>query len=316
MVEVPVRSSLSALLSSIFVSLCVAFMSLWGAHKLFSSTEALQESAQKAGLRAALVDAASHKVAEEIAKDPNLVPMNASEVRGMVEGVITQEWLNSNIVLVHESLLAIAQSAQLGAEIDLREFKSRLESGIRDLRKRAEENCTSVFGSAECENAHEAARMARRFENEGKKHIGRIADRIDLMEGLSPDGREEAQTWLSRLDTLRSYRILGALSLLTLFLVICALNFPTFADLFGRLGTLSLATAIAYLALGASIRWIIGTSLERSDGARFADFARGMSFDMLLSLWPSAAAMSVFGIACFVLSRQFAARAAQSRPRV
>lgn len=250
------RFLLSALAGLLFLAAFIAFFLLTSVVGYVDSPDRLVASAREGGLRDTIIEQTSQYIVDQVAADSSLQNMSVPEVRGIVAGVITQEWLDGSLTLAHGAVKNAIHGAEASAVLDLREIKTALGQALSNLADRAEMNCENLLGAQACSNAQESKRMVAAFERSANAAIAQLDDEIDLMQELQGSSREEAKRLQEGLESMETVRMLALVVLimsLAFFIILNHRPFGRFAVATGVLGIVSSATYLVAIAVSEGI---------------------------------------------------------------
>ena len=241
------RYLLSAVFGMVFLAAFVGFFLMSSITDYVDSPDRLVESASKGGMRDAIVEHTAEYIAEEVAADPTLKSMSVSELRGIVGGVITTEWLEDSLALAHKALKSAIRGVEATAVLNLREIKAALSRALSDLKNRAEDNCIELLGADACSDAHASKLMVATFEARALAAVGQLHDEIDLMEQLQGADREDAAQLQKGLESMETVRMLALVVLILSLALFVAINSRPFSRLAMSTGTLAIVSCVVYL---------------------------------------------------------------------
>lgn len=241
------RALLTVLLSFVFIAAFTAFFLLSSVVKYVEEPDRVVETAARSDLRGAVVELTAGFIADRVAADPTLQTMSELELREIVGGVITQDWLDESLVSSHKAVRGALRDAEATAVLDLRETKLALREALSKLRGRAQANCARLLGADACGSAREARVMVAAFEKRADAAIDEITDEIDLLASLSSDERQKATELREGFESLETIRMLGLVVLIMIGAGIIILNARPFRRLIVATGSIAMISSGIYL---------------------------------------------------------------------
>jgi len=225
------RLLLTLPLTLLFAVAFAGFFVLDSVARYTADADAFVETAREAQVRKTLVDVTEEFIYGEMQKDPGLGTVSRSELRAMVEGVITEEWFEASVRAAHAAAMAALDEARASAVVDLRDTKRALRDAVAELERRAGEACAKLMGTDACADADQARRLLAAYRKRADAAIGQIRDEVDIVEQLTGDrgrggakGVTELETVRERLGDVRTLRWVGLGVLIACLLLIAVIN--------------------------------------------------------------------------------------------
>jgi hypothetical protein len=251
------RVLLTIVLAIAFVVGFFAFFLLDSVLRYSTDADAFVDTARSAEVRTMLADATEEFLFQEIAADPSLSGISRTELRAMIDSVISEQWFEATVRSAHGAAMTAIDDASKAAVIDLRQTKAALHGALDELVQRANTQCAAVLGVAACADAEAARAVVGAFRVRAGRGIDRIRDEVDLVAELrGGDARKTANldAVRSRIGDVRTWRWIG-LGLLAVCLgLIAVVNLHPLSRLLTATGVSLMLAAGIYLALVGVVR--------------------------------------------------------------
>ena len=241
------RTVLSALFGMLFVAAFIAFFLLSSVVDYVEFPEGIVETANEGGLREAIVEHTAEYIAQEVAADPSLQTMSVAQLRGIVGGVITKEWLERALTQAHEAFKNALHGAEETAVLDLRGIKSALGQALSELKARAETSCSDLLGAEACADEQASKVMVAAFEVRALTAIAQLHDEIDLLAQFQGPARQDAREVQKGLESFQTVRMLSLVVLIMSLALFIAFNSRPWSRMAMATGVLAIATSVIYL---------------------------------------------------------------------
>ncbi|RMH43789.1 MAG: hypothetical protein D6689_04195 [Deltaproteobacteria bacterium] len=247
-----------------------------------ADADAVVATARRAGVRDRAAEAATAWLYERVRAEPAFADASRPAIRQMVDGVVTDAWLDETLRRAHAAAMAAVDGARDRAAIDLRATKAALAGAVEDLVARAAAACAELAGPKACADDRRARSLMAAFRARGRRAIAQIPDEIDLARAVARDGGDAA-----RLDELRAWigdaRALwwaGLAALAVCLALLAAVNGPRLRDraravawalAFGvalTFGAMAGARAVASGRLQAAVTELRGSRAPRDPAVR------------------------------------------------
>jgi hypothetical protein len=263
-------------LTLVFVVVFAGFFLLDSVARYSSDADAFVETAREAKVRETLIDVTEELIYGELRKDPNLQQVSRAELSAMIEGVITEAWLDASIRAAHAATMSALDEAKESAVIDLRKTKLELHEAMAELERLAGEACVQFMGADACADADQAAYLLKLARARGDHAIDRIEDEVDIVAELTgKDGRGKAaevaelETVKKRLGDIRTLRWVGLGILIVCLALIAWINGDPLARLLRATGlALVLGAGLYLVTVSATSDYVREQAGEHIAGVR------------------------------------------------
>lgn len=243
------RIVLSAIFGMLSLAAFIAFFLLSSVVAYVESPEGIVESANEGGLRESIVEHTAEYIADEVAADPSLQTMSVEQLRGIVGGVITREWLESTLTEAHAAFKSAIHGAEETAVLDLRGIKAALSQALSDLKTRAETSCRDLLGAEACADEQASKIMVAAFEVRALSAIAQLHDEIDLLAQWQGPERHNARQVQEGLESLQTVRMLSLVVLIMSLALFIAFNSRPWSRMAMATGVLALLSSVTYLVV-------------------------------------------------------------------
>lgn len=270
------RLLLTIPLTLLFAVSFAGFFVLDSVARYAADPDAFVDTAREAKVRDTLIDVTEEFIHGEVQKDPALAGVSRTEVRAMIEGVISEQWFEQTVRAAHAEALAAVDDAREDAIIDLRDTKRELHAAVAELQRRAGTACEQLLGADTCADADRAALLVAAFRARADTAIDRIRDQVDIAAELSGHrgrsgaaGVTEIETVKRRLGDIRSWRWIGLGVLIGCLALIALVNSSPLARLLRAVGiALVLGAALYLIAVSATSGYLREQATEHLSAVR------------------------------------------------
>lgn len=251
------RTLITIPLTLVFVAAFVLFFLFDSVARYTADPDAFIETAREAKVRETIVDVTEEFIYDYLRQDPSLQNVSRTELRALVEGVISDEWFHASVRSAHAAALAAIDEAKKSAIIDLRATKQALRDAVQQLQRRAGDACATLMGADACADADHAARLLAVFGARANRAIDGINDEIDILGELTgAQGRadsKELELVRKRLGDVRSWRWIGLGTLIVCLLLIALVNGSRLTRMLRATGLAVVLGAGLFLATAGAI---------------------------------------------------------------